>query len=119
MTTITHDPIDFVCGDTWKITLPDVASDGAPLDLNGATVAWRLDSIDGSKNFLSLENDTNGGIQTFLDTNGHGDILVTVPKAETLTLAPGSYVDWLRVTLTDGTTLTVWTGAIRAAANPA
>ncbi len=38
-----HDPLTFMCGDTWEIegTLTDEA--GAALNLTGATITWKLD----------------------------------------------------------------------------
>jgi hypothetical protein len=115
MTTI-HDPLDFVAGDTWTIdgALTDVG--GNPLVLAGASIEWRLDSIDATKNILAMYNDTNGGIQILYSAGG--SILITVPAAQTATVPAGNYSDWLRVTLADGTTLTEWTGVIRVAPNP-
>lgn len=113
-----HDPIDFICGDSWEETGPLQDVNGLPLSLAGATVVWKLDFTDPvtliTTNALSLA--LGSGI-TVLDAPS-ATILVKVSAAQSAPLKPGLYVDWLQVTLSDGTVLTEWTGSIRAAAGP-
>jgi hypothetical protein len=112
--TTTHDPLDFICGDSWPLAGPLEDADCNPLVLVGASISWRLDSIDGLTNYLALS--VGSGIQIVSNTTAM--ILVTVSAAQTANLAPGNYKDSLRVTLADGSVFTEWTGYIRAAANP-
>lgn len=113
MTTI-HDPLDYICGDTWELTGPLQDADCDSLDLTGAAVAWRLDSIDAGTNYIALA--LGSGI--VITDMPSATILVTVPASSTAALAAGNYRDSLRVTLADGTVFTEWSGIIRAAANP-
>jgi hypothetical protein len=109
----THDPIDFVCGDTWALNglLQDAA--GAAINLVGATMTWKLDDLLGvNKLTLSLGS---GITVTDFPTAA---VLIKATPTQTVALLPGSYQDWLRVTLADGTVFTEWTGIIRAAPNP-
>jgi len=120
MTTV-HDPLPFICGDTWKIAGPltDEVT-GLPLSLTGARLQWLLDGVDVYGNpvrLIELDNGTNGGV--VITDMPSASILVTVPKAQTLALSPGGLLtDYLRVTLLDGSLLTCWTGVIRAAPAP-
>lgn len=112
--TTTHDPIQFFCGDTWILTGTVNDEDGLPLNLNNATIAWKLDSVDGTINNLTL---TIGGGVTILDSPS-ATIEIEVPASQTAALPPGLYADYLRVTMGDGSVFTEWTGVIRAAPNP-
>lgn len=114
MTTI-HDPEDRICGDTWEFVGLLEDADGVPLVLTGASISWRLDSVDGTTNFLHL---TLGSGIAVVDAPT-AEILVTASAGQTGGLAPGNYKDSLRVTLADGTVFTEWQGFIRAAASPA
>jgi hypothetical protein len=116
MTTI-HDPLDLVCGATWSFAgrLRDACD--KPLDLTGASISWRLDSLDGTENIVALSFESSGGISV-IDL-AQADILVTPSSEETIRVPPGIYRDWLWVTLADGTMFPEWTGIIRAAAAPA
>jgi hypothetical protein len=115
--TTTHHPINEICGATWEYTGPLEDARGCPLNLTGATIQWRLDSADGIANVAACDNAIVGGIQ-IIDASC-ALILVTVPASVTAAIAPGNYIDWLIVTLADGSVLYEWTGVIRAAAKPA
>lgn len=114
--TTTHDPETFVCGDNWQLTGPLQDASGNPLNLTGATIQWKLDSLDGTQNILTLDNAETGGITVI--TPSAATVLVNVLKTQSAAVAAGTYKDWLRVTLSDGTVFTEWTGIIRATANP-
>src|ERR1035437_3861317 len=98
----THDPFDVLCGDDWLIPWTVNDDDDAPLDLDGASISWRLDSIDNSFNALSLS--LGSGI-TITDAVGAA-IQVDVLAAQSITVKPGMYLDWLQVTLADGSVST-------------
>jgi hypothetical protein len=114
MTTI-HDPLDLICGDTWQFDGPLLDADDCPLNLTGAEISWRLDGLRGG-NYIALSLSSSGGISIVNLTRA--EILVSAPPSLTSQLAPGVYRDWLRVTLSDGTVLTMWSGIIRAVAGP-
>jgi hypothetical protein len=113
--TTVHDPLDFFCGDSWEF--PGILQDetGVALPLVGASITWRLDSVDAAINYLALS--LGNGISVLNATTGA--ILVTVSPAQSGNITPGTYKDFLRVTLAEGDVFTEWTGIIRAAANPA
>jgi len=111
----THDPFNFVAGDTWQIEdcLKDI--NGVPLDLTDVAIGWCLDSLDGSQTLISL---TLGNGISIDEPESAAVITVTVPATATATLPPGNYTDWLRVKFSDGEVRTFWTGIIRCAAMP-
>ena len=116
--TTTHDPIDFICGDRWSITGSLGDQDGNPLNMSTVLdIIWKLDSLDNTKNALTLSF-SEGGINILDEVNA---IIEVAPSAaQTLALPPGTYLDWLQVSVNDGTgPYTEWTGAIRAAPAPA
>jgi hypothetical protein len=115
--TTTHDPINFICGDTWQLTGPLQDASGNALNLTGATITWKLDGQDGLANLLTLDNAGSGGVSVVNPSTA--TILVNVSKVQSAALQAGTYKDWLRVTLADGTQLTEWTGIIKATAQPA
>ena len=112
--TAVHDPQFFVCGDTWEMTGPLQDANGVPFNLAGASISWKLDSIDGATNFLSLA--VGSGIQVLDLTSA--TVLVTVSATQSESLTPGTYRDSLRVTLADGAKFTEWVGAITATVDP-
>jgi hypothetical protein len=116
MTTV-HDPVEFICGDNWQITGPLQDAYGNPLNLTGATIVWKLDTVDSLANLITLDNGANGGVSVVTLTTA--TILVNVPAQKTGALQAGMYRDYLRVVLSDGTPLTEWTGIIKADARPA
>jgi hypothetical protein len=113
-TTTVHDPFDFVCGMTWEMSGPLEDADGNPLNLTGAQIAWRLESLDGLARILEL---TLGAGITVASVP-LATILVQASTVQTAAVPPGTYKDWLIVTLLDGRRLPEWTGVIRAAAAP-
>lgn len=110
-----HDPIDFLCGDNWEFTGPLLDANGVALNLTGATIAWRLDLPDGSSSLATFY--VGGGIE--IADMPSATIFVSIPSGWTSTVPPGTYRDWLTVTLASGAVLTEWTGIIRANARPA
>jgi hypothetical protein len=105
--TNTHPDFLLYAGSTWQIdaTLHDTA--GNPLDLTSAQVVWRLYSANGSK---VLELTDGNGIEIVNATGGL--CRITVPAAQTATLAPGSYRDDIVVTGSDGFVCTQAVGVI-------
>ena len=114
--TAVHDPLDLVCGDDWEFAGRLEDAFRRPINLIGVlSISWRLDSLDGSQNFLAISLGSGITVTNLVCA----EILVDVPSAETTALAPGIYRDYLRVTLADGSVLTEWTGIIRVCAAPA
>lgn len=111
--TAIHDPLSFYCGDTWEIagTLTDAS--GAPLDLTGAALQWKLDDPTGAINALTLA--LGSGI-TITGLATAGTVLIEPTAVQTAALAAGVYRDQVRVTLADGTVTTQWVGSITALA---
>lgn len=109
-----HEPLDFICGMDWQLGGPQLNADGTPLGLSGATIQWKLDSVDGGTNFVTLTD--GNGISVDLAASS---VSIDVPAAETAALSPGTYRDYLIVTLQTGPKIPMWTGIIRAGAQPA
>ncbi len=125
MTTI-HDPLTLICGDSWEFDGSLCDTLGAPLNLNGAAITWKLDSLDGTVNYITLSIGNGIAIQNL----AKADIFVRAIPAQTAAVPPGVYDefgqlqggvyrDWLRVTLGDGSVLTEWSGLIKAVPPPA
>jgi hypothetical protein len=112
--TTQHDPIDVVCGRSWEFSGPLLDADDRPLPLAGAAISWKLDSLDGSANYLSLT--LGNGIS--INNETWATIVVAAPPSATVGVPAGIYRDWLTVTLADGTVLDEWSGIIRVAAAP-
>lgn len=110
----THEPLDFLCGMDWQLGGPQLNADGTPLGLNGATVQWKLDSLDGGTNYITLTD--SSGITVNLTTSS---VSIDVPGATTAGISPGAYRDYLIVTLPTGQKIPMWTGIVRAGAQPA
>lgn len=109
-----HDPIDFVCGDSWDLTGPLNDAAGLPMPMVGASVLWILERPDGT-NVLTCS--LTAGISIL--NVALATILIRVTPQQSAIIPPGNYRDWLRITLADGRVFTEWTGTIRAAPNPA
>lgn len=109
-----HDPYDFICGTSWQEQGPLLDAFNNPIPLTGATIQWRLDSIDGATNFITL----NLGAGITITDSPSSTILVDANKTQT-NLPPGLYRDILVLTLANGDPLPMWGGIIRASANPA
>jgi hypothetical protein len=110
-----HDPITVLCGTNWEFSGPLQDARGDPLNLSGASIVWKLDSVDGSTRIVTLS--LNSGIQ--IVSAPTSTILVKAPASQTAGIAAGTYRDWLIVTLASGDVLPGWTGIIRAIASPA
>jgi hypothetical protein len=113
---LTHDPQSFVSGDNWQLTGPLLDVSGNPINLAGATLQWKLDSVDGFENVLLLDSASRGGI-TITDLPS-ATVLVDVTAAQSAAVSAGTYRDWLRITFTNGTVYTAWAGVIRVSAKP-
>src|SRR5690348_14435128 len=107
---VVHSIFAMRCGDTWQFSGPLNDADGNPLSLVGATLTWKLDSIDGKTNYITLT--LNNGIEI---TNSSTATVQYGPSvAQTSPLIPGTYYDTLQVTLQDGETYTMVEGYINA-----
>lgn len=113
--TATHSPIDVVASRNWELGGPLLDSDCNPLPLTGAALVWKLDSLDGAANVITL---TLGSGISILNLAA-ATILVNVPAAQTRSISAGVYRDWLTVTLADGSVLDCWSGIVRVSAAPA
>lgn len=110
-----HEPLDFLCNTDWQLGGPLTDGLGNVLSLAGATLTWKLDSLDGGTNFITL----TGSPAIAITDNATSTVLVDVPTAETGPLPPGTYRDYLYVTTSGGAFLPLWSGLIRAKAAPA
>lgn len=90
----THPPLEVFTGDDWMIRFSCLDSTGAPIDLAGCKCCfWKL--VDVTKEVV-LETDQTDKI-TVLTPTSEGRCLLRLPHASTETIAPGSYVDQLRI----------------------
>lgn len=103
-------------GDTWEFTGPLDDNSGNALPMTGASVTWKLDSLDGTKNYLTLSL----GLGISLANN---NIVTYEPTStQTAAIAPGTYYDTLSVTLSaanGGGTFTCIEGLINVLPEPA
>ncbi len=105
-----HPPLYFVVGDTWPIQGNLAYADGTPFDLGaGCSIQWSLEDSAGNT-VLSYALGT--GI-TVLDAAA-GTCLVTVPPADSATVAIGAYVDQLQAVDPTGLVSTQFTGPVNA-----
>lgn len=102
--TTRHKPLEFVAGDTWQIKGFLTASNGAPLDLAGVTIEWRLDDIGRETNRITVAGAVINAAT--------GLCLITVPAEQTEALEAGEYTDQLRVTDGAGGISTQWDGRV-------
>lgn len=98
------------CGDQWLFAGPVNDAAGNALNLTGASISWKLDSVDGKTNYLTL----TVGSGVTITTNNPGAVAYGPTKVQTAALTAGTYYDYLIVTLADGTTYTVIEGLINA-----
>jgi len=109
-----HDLQSFVIGDDWVIfgALTDEA--GAALDPSPATtITWKLDDETGLDNLFTLTFPGGGITIGSIPNWSVPGVIITLPKAQTVTLSPGTYRDQLRLLLA-GQTSTFWQGPIQA-----
>lgn len=94
--TTTHEPQQFIIGDTWEIEVACHDGDNNVLSLTDVTeITWTLEQADGTI-ALTLTK-TGGDISVSEEDGPNGICLVTVPSGQTAALAPNSYYDSLRV----------------------
>lgn len=106
MTTL-HTPATFYPSDTWEIEGKLHDADGAPLNLTGAALRWKLElNKTGAVAVVAMQDN---GI-TVLDAAG-GEILIAIPPDQNKNIAPGIYVDQLQVEV-GGVVSTQWSGTI-------
>jgi hypothetical protein len=123
----THDPLNRVCSRSWSFdgTLLDYY--GKPVPLTGASITWRLDSLDGTINFITktlgngIEIVNYDSAEISVTPTQEDTDPVKVPPADPTATPPvlGVYRNWLTVTLADGSTFDMWSGIIRVTAAPA
>jgi|SRR5690348_3089022 len=107
---IVHPLFTLRCGDTWAFSGPLQDSSGNALALTGATIVWKLDSLDGKTNYITLT--LGSGIEVTNSTTA--TVLYEATPTQTSALTPGTYYDSLRVTLQDGESYTMVEGMINA-----
>lgn len=107
---VLHNLMVFRCGDNWSFTGPLDDANGNPLNLNGANITWKLDSLDGKTNYITLT--LGSGITVTNMTTA--TVLYGPNSTQTSSIIPGTYYDSLHVVLADGETYTVVEGLINA-----
>ena len=104
----------FFAGDDWVITGELTDEFGNPFDPTPATaITWTLDDETGASNLTTLTL-AGGGIVIAAAPSGWTVpvAVITVPKAFTSNLTPGTYRDQL-VLVVSGLTNTFWQGPIQ------
>ena len=99
-------------GDEWDIGGTLLRPDGKAFDLTDATIIWMLRGPDGLPALQIGQYAINLGAPL-----SAGLITIVVEATTTAAFRPGRYLDWLRVTDTDGTD-TFWSGMILVSPNP-
>lgn len=116
MAVIIHELEPYVIGDDWVIygRLTDNADPPQPLDPTPATsITWKLADEALVASVFTLTFPGAGiAIGTIPDWPVPV-VVITLPKASTATLAPGTYRDQLRLVLA-GQTSTFWQGPLQA-----
>jgi hypothetical protein len=109
-----HDDIALTSGDDWLIAGTLIDENGAALDLSAVEmVQWVLLGSTGQP--VLAPGDV---VITIVDPPTNGHVNVSVPSSATIQLAPGRYVDAMRVVMTGGSRSSVWHGIIGVDANP-
>lgn len=98
----------FFAGDDFPIQGVCTDVDGNVIDLTGATAEWKLANCNGA---VVLDFTIGNGI-TVMSPPTLGQLVITVPDAQSATLAPGRYRDQLRITTASGQISTQWIGFI-------
>lgn len=113
MAVVIHDLQTFVIGDDWTINGNLSDEYGNPFDPTPATsITWKLadEALQGTLFTLTFPG---GGITIAAIPNWSvPGVIITLPKASTVTLSPGTYIDQLRLVV--GQTSTFWLGPIQA-----
>ena len=105
-----HDDLELVLGDEWLIVGKLLDEEGKPLDLSsGVELGWTLVNSDGHLPGLDLA--------ATIEPQDGGIVRIVVPDTYTRLLAPGRYLDAIRVWIGDEPA-TQWTGIIIADADP-
>lgn len=106
-----HDPVEYTQGDTWKFEVDCTDENGLPLDLtNVQSIVWKLDSLDGLTNYITLTLTASADGQITVPDN-MGKVLGKALPVKTAAIVPGDYRDSLVVTLANGDVTTQSTGA--------
>jgi len=112
---IIHPPQTLRCGDTWEFSGPLTDNSGNPLTLAGATLTWKIDSLDQSENFLTVVSGFGITVTNFTTAT----IQYLATATQTAAIPPGTYYDTMHVLLADGVTgFTVIEGIINASPIP-
>ena len=108
-----HDDLEVTAGDDWVIAGTLLNADGSAFNLSDSWVYWMLVSPDGEEVAELAENIS----VTTKSPASDGLIEISAPSTFTQGLAPGRYLDAVKV-ITGGTfTETFWTGVIEVKAN--
>lgn len=113
--TTTHAQRTVYAGDQWEIPGKLYDRDRTPLNLTGVDIEWAFSDATTGSDILTQDDVV---IQV---TNAlHGEFMITADPVTTLYIAPGHYVDTLRVTASAIPRETMWTGAwiVRASSFP-
>jgi len=116
---VIHPPQQFVAGDTWQIMATCLNADGSLMDLAGAAINWVLNDSTGQAHVYIVATPANGGVVVAPpDANNQptGVCYIVVTPQQSAQLAPGFYMDQLRVQTTDGVASTVFQGRIEVVA---
>ena len=111
---VTHEPFERYPGDTWKLEASLHDDTGAPLDLTGAQITWTVREAFSGDLVLTL---TIGDGITISGDPAEGKAVIIVSPESSVAIAPGNYVDMVRVTLASGIVTTQATGAITVLPN--
>jgi hypothetical protein len=105
-----HDALQFFRGDTWEIEFQCNDSAGVPLDLTGASIEWKLDTM----GRVNVQTRTTADRITIADPARAGICVLSLRKDDTTTILAGYYQDQLRVTTAAGLVSVQSTGRIES-----
>lgn len=112
MSVVIHPPLQFYAGDTWEIVWSCLDVNGQPLDLTGASIVWKLDTLQGQN---ILTQDLTSSISILQPSTG-GQCMLTLPSVVSGQIPPAYYQDQLRVTTATGVVTTQASGRVQCLA---
>jgi hypothetical protein len=112
-----HDDVTLYAGDDWTINGTLMDKDGNALDLSGEAelkpeLRWVLLDPDGRPALAS-----DAATITIVEPPSAGKVVIAVPDTATAGLAPGPYVDALRVHDSASQRSTLWSGRVLVSAD--
>jgi hypothetical protein len=111
--TTQHDPVNFIAGDTWEISVTCIDQNDIPFNLNSAVVIWTLVNRNSGQALISPAECTVNVTDALA-----GKCTIVVPSLATSKVPDGAHQDSLRLTTATGVASMLSVGTIVVMADP-